>query len=38
MQIIREREIDLLLAGRAGVDLNTTRAGCTYSENPSFNK
>ena len=38
MQIIREREIDLLLAGRAGIDLNTTCAGCTFSEIPSFTK
>lgn len=38
MKIAQNREVDLLLAGRAGIDLNTTRVGCTFADIPSFTK
>lgn len=38
MKIPQERKLDLLLAGRAGIDLNTTQVGCTFAEIPSFTK
>lgn len=38
MNIPQARQFELLLAGRAGIDLNTTQVGCTFAEIPSFTK
>lgn len=38
MKVHRNRTIDLVLAGRAGIDLNTTKIGCNFSDIPSFTK
>ena len=38
MKIPQDRRIELLLAGRAGIDLNTTKAGCAFAEIPAFTK
>ena len=38
MNIPQERELDLLLAGRAGIDLNTSQAGCRFADIPHFTK
>ena len=33
---VQDRRIELLLSGRAGIDLNTTKAGCTFADIPAF--
>ncbi|MGI6012199.1 MAG: 5-dehydro-2-deoxygluconokinase [Ruminococcus sp.] len=33
-----EKKLDLILAGRAGIDLNTTALNCPFSQIPSFTK
>lgn len=38
MIIRKDREIELTLAGRAGIDLNTTQVGCTFADIPAFGK
>lgn len=38
MKLHQNRTMELLLAGRAGIDLNTTKIGCTFAEIPSFTK
>lgn len=38
MKIPQGRRLELLLSGRAGVDLNTAQAGCTFAEIPYFTK
>lgn len=38
MKSTQKRSIELLLAGRAGIDLNTTKAGCTFADIPAFTK
>jgi 5-dehydro-2-deoxygluconokinase len=32
------RKLDIILAGRAGIDLNADRYNCTFAETPSFTK
>mgnify|MGYP000566794945 CR=1 FL=1 len=34
MKVHCNRTIDLVLAGRAGIDLNTTKIGCNFSDIP----
>ena len=38
MKNVQDRRIELLLSGRAGIDLNTTKAGCTFADIPAFTK
>lgn len=38
MKHTRDRNIELLLTGRAGIDINTTKAGCTFADIPAFTK
>ncbi|MGM9613012.1 MAG: 5-dehydro-2-deoxygluconokinase [Butyricicoccus sp.] len=38
MKIPQGRKLELLLAGRAGIDLNTAQAGCSFAEIPYFTK
>lgn len=38
MRLPTGRAVELTLAGRAGIDLNTTQVGCTFAEIPSFTK
>lgn len=38
MKIPQNRTMELLLAGRAGIDLNTTKADCIFAEIPAFTK
>ena len=38
MKSTQKRSIELLLTGRAGIDINTTKAGCTFADIPAFTK
>lgn len=38
MNVATDRPLDLILAGRAGIDLNTDKLNCTFAETPSFTK
>lgn len=38
MRIPKGRRLELLLAGRAGIDLNTAKAGCSFENIPYFTK
>lgn len=38
LELHEDREIDVILVGRAGVDLNADDANCTFTENRSFTK
>ena len=34
----RNQPFDLLVSGRAGIDLNATKTGCPFTDIPSFSK
>lgn len=38
MKNVQNRSIELLLVGRAGIDLNTTKAGCAFADIQAFTK
>lgn len=38
MKFSQVRKLDIILAGRAGIDLNADRYNCTFAETPSFTK
>lgn len=38
MSVKSNRRFDLLVSGRAGIDLNTTRTGCRFADIPAFSK
>lgn len=38
MKFPQNRSIELLVSGRAGIDLNTTKTGCIFADIPAFSK